>query len=107
VCRCRGDRRGNVFRSNASGWPKIGRPRSDAGPTFVRRIVCRACDKLFHHEKLNIVPQLTSSYEWSADSKALTIKVRLASPSRRRSSCGCGQVQHRTAQDHGRLESPR
>ena len=46
--------------------------------TFVGRIVFAAlCDKLFDiDEKLNIVPQLASSYEWSADSKALTIKVR-------------------------------
>jgi peptide/nickel transport system substrate-binding protein len=46
--------------------------------TFVGRIVFSAlCDKLFEiDEKLNIVPQLASSYEWSADSKALTIHVR-------------------------------
>src|SRR4029077_12830706 len=46
--------------------------------TFVGRIVFAAlCDKLFDiDEKLNIVPQLATSYEWSADSKALTIKVR-------------------------------
>ena len=46
--------------------------------TFVGRIVFAAlCDKLFDiDEKLNIVPQLASSYEWSADSKALTLKVR-------------------------------
>jgi peptide/nickel transport system substrate-binding protein len=35
------------------------------------------CDKLFDvDEKLNIVPQLATSYEWSADRKALTIKLR-------------------------------
>ena len=46
--------------------------------TFVGRIVFAAlCDKLFDiDEKLNLVPQLASSYEWSADSKALTLKVR-------------------------------
>ena len=46
--------------------------------TFVGRIVFAAlCDKLFDiDEKLTIVPQLASSYEWSADSKALTLKVR-------------------------------
>ena len=46
--------------------------------TFVGRVVFAAlCDKLFDiDEKLNIVPQLATSYEWSADSKALTLKVR-------------------------------
>ena len=46
--------------------------------TFVGRIVFAAlCDKLFDiDEKLTIVPQLATSYEWSADSKALTIKIR-------------------------------
>ena len=46
--------------------------------TFVGRIVFAAlCDKLFDiDEKLTIVPQLATAYEWSADSKALTIKVR-------------------------------
>ena len=46
--------------------------------TFVGRVVFAAlCDKLFDiDEKLSIVPQLASSYEWSADSRALTIKVR-------------------------------
>ncbi|MEP6942353.1 MAG: ABC transporter substrate-binding protein [Betaproteobacteria bacterium] len=46
--------------------------------TFVGRIVFASlCDKLFDiDEKLNIVPQLATGYEWSADSKALTIKVR-------------------------------
>ena len=45
---------------------------------FVGRIVFAAlCDKLFDiDEKLNIVPQLATGYEWSADSKALTIKLR-------------------------------
>ena len=42
--------------------------------TFVGRIVFAAlCDKLFDiDEKLNIVPQLATGYEWSADSKSLT-----------------------------------
>src|ERR1700674_3059779 len=46
--------------------------------TFVGRIVFSAlCDKLFDlDEKLNIVPMLATSYGWSADSKALTIKLR-------------------------------
>jgi peptide/nickel transport system substrate-binding protein len=46
--------------------------------TFVGRIVFAGlCDKLFDlDEKLNIVPQLATSYEWSSDSKALTIKLR-------------------------------
>ena len=46
--------------------------------TFVGRIVFAAlCDKLFDiDEKLNIVPQLATSYAWSADSKQLTIKLR-------------------------------
>src|SRR5205085_4854436 len=46
--------------------------------TFVGRIVFAAlCDKLFDiDEKLNIVPQLASSYQWSPDNKALTIKLR-------------------------------
>jgi peptide/nickel transport system substrate-binding protein len=46
--------------------------------TFVGRIVFASlCDKLFDiDEKLAIVPQLATGYEWSADNKALTIKVR-------------------------------
>lgn len=46
--------------------------------TFVGRIVFAAlCDKLFDiDEKLTIVPQLATGYEWSADHKALTIKLR-------------------------------
>src|SRR5215218_9461817 len=46
--------------------------------TFVGRVVFAAlCDKLFDvDEKLNIVPQLATGYEWSADSKSLTIKLR-------------------------------
>ena len=46
--------------------------------TFVGRIVFSAlCDKLFEiDEKLAIVPQLAESYSWSADGKALTIKLR-------------------------------
>ena len=46
--------------------------------TFVGRIVFAAlCDKLFDiDEKLAIVPQLATGYEWSADNKALTIKLR-------------------------------
>ncbi len=46
--------------------------------TFVGRVVFAAlCDKLLDiDEKLGIVPQLATSYEWSADSKALTLKLR-------------------------------
>ena len=46
--------------------------------TFVGRIVFAAlCDKLLDvDEKLGIVPQLATAYEWSADSKALTLKLR-------------------------------
>src|SRR5690348_714292 len=45
--------------------------------TFVGRIVFAAlCDKLFDvDEKLDMVPQLASSYQWSPDNKALTIKL--------------------------------
>ena len=46
--------------------------------TFVGRLVFAAlCDKLFDiDEKLNIVAQLATGYEWSADGKVLTIKLR-------------------------------
>ncbi len=46
--------------------------------TFVGRVVFAAlCDKLLDvDEKLAIVPQLAQSWEWSADSKALTMKIR-------------------------------
>jgi peptide/nickel transport system substrate-binding protein len=46
--------------------------------SFVGRIVFAAlCDKLFDiDEKLNIVPQLATGYEWAPDNKALTIKLR-------------------------------
>jgi peptide/nickel transport system substrate-binding protein len=46
--------------------------------TFVGRIVFAGlCDKLFDiDEKLQIVPQLATGYQWSADSKTLTIKLR-------------------------------
>ncbi len=46
--------------------------------TFVGRLVFSAlCDKLLDiDEKLNIVPQLATSWEWSADSKQLTMKLR-------------------------------
>jgi peptide/nickel transport system substrate-binding protein len=46
--------------------------------TFVGRIVFNSlCDKLFDlDEKLAIVPQLATGYEWSKDYKALTIKLR-------------------------------
>jgi peptide/nickel transport system substrate-binding protein len=46
--------------------------------TFVGRIVFAGlCDKLFDlDEKLNIVPQLATSYQWSGDNKSLLIKLR-------------------------------
>ncbi|HEU4352468.1 MAG TPA: ABC transporter substrate-binding protein [Burkholderiales bacterium] len=46
--------------------------------TFVGRIVFAGlCDKLFDlDEKLNIVPQLATSYQWSADNKSLDLKLR-------------------------------
>ena len=46
--------------------------------TFVGRIVFAGlCDKLFDlDEKLNIVPQLATSSQWSPDNKALTLKLR-------------------------------
>ncbi len=46
--------------------------------TFVGRIVFASlCDKLFDlDEKLAIVPQLATGYEWSADQKSLVIKLR-------------------------------
>jgi peptide/nickel transport system substrate-binding protein len=46
--------------------------------TFVGRIVFAGlCDKLFDlDEKLNVVPQLATSHEWSKDNKSLTIKLR-------------------------------
>jgi peptide/nickel transport system substrate-binding protein len=46
--------------------------------TFVGRIVFAGlCDKLFDlDEKLNVVPQLATSYEWSKDNKSLVIKLR-------------------------------
>jgi peptide/nickel transport system substrate-binding protein len=46
--------------------------------TFVGRIVFTAlCDKLVDiDENLKIVPQLATSWEWSKDQKALTMKIR-------------------------------
>jgi peptide/nickel transport system substrate-binding protein len=46
--------------------------------TFVGRIVFAGlCDKLFDlDEKLNVVPQLATSYKWSGDNKSLEIKLR-------------------------------
>jgi peptide/nickel transport system substrate-binding protein len=46
--------------------------------SFVGRIVFSSlCDKLFDiDEKLNPVPQLATSYQWSADNKSLTMKLR-------------------------------
>src|SRR5690349_17940102 len=46
--------------------------------TFVGRVVFAGlCDKLFDlDEKLNVIPMLATGHEWSADSKALTLKLR-------------------------------
>ena len=46
--------------------------------SFVGRVVFASlCDKLIDvDEKLGLVPQLALSWEWSADSKALTMKLR-------------------------------
>jgi peptide/nickel transport system substrate-binding protein len=46
--------------------------------SFVGRVVFAGlCDKLFDiDDKLQIVPQLATAYEWSADSKTLTLKLR-------------------------------
>jgi peptide/nickel transport system substrate-binding protein len=46
--------------------------------TFVGRIVFAAlCDKLIDiDEKLTMVPQLATGWEWSADNKVLTMKIR-------------------------------
>ncbi|HYB55752.1 MAG TPA: ABC transporter substrate-binding protein [Alphaproteobacteria bacterium] len=46
--------------------------------TFVGRIVFASlCDKLFDiSPDLKVVPQLATGYEWSADNKALTLKLR-------------------------------
>jgi peptide/nickel transport system substrate-binding protein len=46
--------------------------------TFVGRIVFAGlCDKLFDlDEKLSVVPQLATGYEWSKDNKSLVIKLR-------------------------------
>jgi peptide/nickel transport system substrate-binding protein len=46
--------------------------------TFVGRIVFAGlCDKLFDlDEKLSVVPQLATSYEWSKDNKSLIVKLR-------------------------------
>jgi peptide/nickel transport system substrate-binding protein len=46
--------------------------------TFVGRIVFAGlCDKLFDlDEKLNLVPQLATAYEWGGDNKSLLLKIR-------------------------------
>jgi peptide/nickel transport system substrate-binding protein len=46
--------------------------------TFVGRMVFAAtCDKLLDlDEKLNVVPQLATSWQWAPDYKALTLKLR-------------------------------
>ena len=46
--------------------------------SFVGRVVFAGlCDKLFDiDEKLNIVPQLATSYQWAPDNKSVTLKLR-------------------------------
>ncbi|MDB5913756.1 MAG: transporter substrate-binding protein [Ramlibacter sp.] len=46
--------------------------------SFVGRVVFAGlCDKLFDiDEKLAIIPQLATSYQWSPDNKSLTLKLR-------------------------------
>ena len=46
--------------------------------TFVGRVVFAGlCDKLFDlDESLKIVPQLATEYQWAADNKSLTIRIR-------------------------------
>jgi peptide/nickel transport system substrate-binding protein len=48
------------------------------GRTFVGRVIFAAlCDKLFDiDERLAIVPQLATRYEWSADNRSLTVQIR-------------------------------
>ena len=79
--------------------------------TFVGRIVFASlCDKLFDiDEKLNIVPQLATCYEWSAGSQGADDQAaqRRDLPRRREIRRRGGQVQHRAAQDDGRLEPAR
>ena len=50
----------------------------DQSRTFVGRIVYTAlCDKLVDIDTdLNFVPQLATEWSWSADGKALTMKLR-------------------------------
>jgi peptide/nickel transport system substrate-binding protein len=63
----------------ASASPRPRRARPDAGAHLRRpgSSSPASCDKLFDiDEKLQIVPQLATAYEWSADSKALTLKIR-------------------------------
>ena len=79
--------------------------------TFVGRIVFSSlCDKLFDlDEKLNIVPMLATSYEWSADNKSLTLKLRQRRhlPRRREVRRRRGQVQPRAPQEHAGLQPAR
>ena len=57
--------------------------------TYVGRIVFASlCDKLFDiDEQLRIGPQLATGHEWSADSKALTIRLRPGVSAKRRAVC--------------------
>src|SRR5687767_3811356 len=42
-----------------------------------RQVFAAMCDKLIDiDEKLNLVPQLATSWEWSTDGRALTLKLR-------------------------------
>src|SRR5215212_984846 len=50
---------------------------SASGAQTLRIGLASLCDKLVDiDEKLTIVPQLATSWQWSADSKALTMKLR-------------------------------
>jgi hypothetical protein len=58
------------------------------------------CDKPSTSTKLNIVPQLAQSYTWSADGKALMVKVARRDVPRRREAPRCRrQIQHRASQE--------
>ena len=81
-------------------------PARSSGASCSRRSATSSFDI---DEKLAIVPQLATSYEWSADNKALTLKIRPGRhvPRRREARRRRRQVQPRAAQDDGRLEPPR
>ena len=67
-----------TLRIGLAGDPDILDPT--LGRTLPGRIVFAAlCDRLFDiDEQLRIVPQLATGYDWSADRKALTLRIREA-----------------------------